>query len=128
VWRWVTAGGIVAVLAAGSLAAFQLLLSVPEPPDPGRAVSVDIVVMSRDLEQQDLDVGLALWSVCRVRIPQEVQLDSLEPTDASDPARMRLIMSPAPGESDTKEFVGCLQDAVIERVRAFALAVDDIEG
>ena len=127
VWRWITAGGIVAVLAAGILVGFQLLLSVPEPPDPGRAVSVDMVVMRRDLEQQDLDVGLALWSVCRVRIPQEVQLDSLEPTDASDPARMRLIMSPAPGESDTKEFVGCLQDAVIERVRAFALAVDDID-
>ena len=125
VWRWITAGGLVAVLAAGILVGFQLLLSTPEPPDPGRAVSVDMVVMRRNLDQPDLAVGLALWSVCRVRIPQEVELDSLEPFDVSDPARLRLTMSPAPGESDTKEFVGCLQDAVIERVRAFALSVDD---
>ena len=125
VWRWITAGGLVAALAAGILVGFELLLSTPEPPDPGRAVSVDMVVMRRDLEQRDLDVGLALWSVCRVRMPQEVQLDSLEPTDASDPARLRMTMAPAPGESDTKEFVGCLQDALIERVRAFVLSVDD---
>jgi hypothetical protein len=84
-----------------------------------------MVVMRRNLEQKDLDVGLALWSVCRVRMPQEVQLDSLQPFDASDPARIRLTMSPAPGESDTREFVGCLQDALIERVRAYVLAVGD---
>ena len=58
-----------------------------------------------------------------VRIPEDVELDSLEPVDPSDPARLRLTMSPAPGESDTKEFLGCLQDAVIERVRADVLAV-----
>ncbi len=123
VWRWITAGGLVAVLAAGILAGAQLLRSRPEPPDPGRAVAVDLVVMRRDLEVRDLDVVLALWSVCRVRIPQDVQLDSLEPTDASDPARLRLTMSPAPGESDTRQFVGCVQDAVIERARADVLAV-----
>ena len=125
VWRWMTAGGMVAVLAAGILVMFQLLLSTPEPPDPGRSVIVDMVVMRRNLEQHELDVALALWSVCRVRMPQEVQLDSLEPTDPSDPVRLRLTMSPAPGESDTKEFVGCVQDALIERVRTYVLAVDD---
>jgi hypothetical protein len=35
-------------------------------------------------------------------------------------------MSPGPGESDTREFVGCVQDAVIERVRALVLAVEDL--
>jgi len=124
-WRWIAAGGVVAILTAGILIGFQLLLSKPEPPDPGRTVIVDMLVMRRNLEQRDLDVGLALWSVCRVRMPQEVGLDSLAP-DASDPARLRLTMSPAPGESDAKEFVGCLQDALIERVRAYVIAVDDI--
>ena len=69
-WRWITAGGLVAVLAAGILAGIQVLLSRPEPPDPGRAVTVDMVVMRRNLEQPDLDVALALWSVCPVRIPR----------------------------------------------------------
>lgn len=125
-WRWITAGGALAVLAAGILVGSQLLLSRADAPDSGRTVVVDMVVMRRNLEQQDLEVGLALWSACRVRMPQEVGLDSLEPIDPSDPARLRLTMSPAPGVSDTKEFVGCLQDALIERVRAYVLAVDDI--
>ncbi len=127
VWSWIAAGGLVAVVVAGILAGTQLLLSRPEPPDPRRAVAVDMVVMRRNLEQPDLEVGMALWSTCRVRVPQAVQLASLEPTDPSDPARLRLTMSPAPGESDTKEFVGCVQDAVIERVRADVLAVAEID-
>ena len=122
-WRWITVGGLVAVLAAGILAGIQLLVSVPEPPDPERAVSVDLAVMRRDLEQLDLDVGMALWTVCRARIPEQVQLESLQPVDASDPAQLRMTLSPAPGASDTQEFVGCVQDAVIDRVRADVLAV-----
>jgi hypothetical protein len=126
VLRWVAAGGLVAVLAAGILALAQWLLSIPAQPDPGRTVAVDMVVMRRNLEQQDLDVGLALWASCRVRVPEAVHLQSLRPLDASDPARLRLTMNPGPGESDTKEFVGCVQDAVIERVRAYVLAVQDV--
>jgi hypothetical protein len=123
VWRWLAAGGLVAVLAAGVLAGAQWLLSIPEEPDPGRAVAVDLVVMRRNLEQPDRDVALALWTACRVRVPETVRLQSLEPIDDSDPARLRLTMSPRPGESDTREFVGCVQDTVIERVRADVLAV-----
>lgn len=121
--RWITAGGLVAVLAAAILVGIQLLVSVPEPPDPGRTVTVDLLVMRRNLEQPDREVGFALWSVCRVRVPETVQLDSLDSTDPADPAQLRLRMSPAPGESDTREFVGCVQDAVIERVRADVLTV-----
>jgi hypothetical protein len=128
VWRWVATGGLVAVLAAGLLAGIQYLLSVPAEPDPGRALTVDMVVMRRNLDQPDRDVALALWTVCRMRVPETVDLDALEATDPSDPARQRLTLSPAPGESDTKELVGCLQDAVIERVRADVVAVEGIPG
>lgn len=122
-WRWFTIGGLIAILAAGLLVGIQLLLSVPEPPDPGRAVTVDLVVMRRNLEQQDLEVGMALWTVCRTRIPEPVLLVSLEQADPAGSAQLRLTMSPAPGRSDTTELVGCLQDAVIERVRADVLTV-----
>lgn len=123
VWRWLTAAGLVAVLAAGVLAGFQLLLSRTEPAAPGRTLTVDLVVMRRDLQQSDADVALALWSVCQVRLPAAVELDSLDPVDPADPGRLRLTMSPAPGPSDTKELLGCLQDAVVERVRADVLVV-----
>jgi hypothetical protein len=87
-----------------------------------------MVVMRRNLDQPDRDVALALWTVCRMRVPETVDLDALEATDPSDPARQRLTLSPAPGESDTKELLGCLQDAVIERVRADVVAVEGIPG
>jgi len=124
-WRVVAAGGLVALLAAGILAAAQNLLAVPAAADPDRSLSVDVVVLRRNLGQPDADVALALWSTCRVRIPQEVQLASLEQLEQGDTARLRLVLRPAPGVSDTKEFAGCLQDATIERVRAFVLAVDE---
>ncbi|MCU0263573.1 MAG: hypothetical protein MUF09_07855 [Candidatus Nanopelagicales bacterium] len=127
-WRWLTAGGLVAVLVAGVLAGVQYLMSVPAEPDPGRALTVDMVVLNRDLGQPDRDVVLALWTVCRMRVPDTVELDSLEPSGSSQPVRHRLTVSPAPGASDTKELVGCLQDAVIERARVDVLAVEQTSG
>jgi hypothetical protein len=88
---------------------------------------VDLVVLRRDLAQPDRDVALALWTVCSVRIPQEVDLTGLEPLAAEDPRALRMTLAPSPGDSDTKEFVGCVQDAIIERVRADVLAVSSID-
>ncbi len=125
-WRWLTAGGLVAVIVAGALAGVQYLLSVPAEPDAERALTVDLVVLNRDLDQPERDVALALWSVCRMRVPETVGLEALEPIDPGDPARQRLTFAPAPGVSDTKELVGCLQDAVIERVRAEVVGIEEI--
>lgn len=123
-WPAVTAGGLVALLAAGMLAAAQFLLAVPAPADPARSTSVDLVVLRHNLQQPERAVAMSLWSACRVRIPQEVQLASLRQIDPADPARLRMTLHPAPGPSDTKEFVGCLQDALIERARVDVLWVD----
>ncbi len=122
-WRGITAAGLVALVAAGILTAAQYLLSVPADPDPGRSQSIDLVVMRRNLEQADREVAMALWSACQVRLPEGVALASLEPIDPADPAKLRMTLHPAPGTSDTKEFVGCVQDGVIERARADVLAV-----
>lgn len=117
--------GFVALIVAVVTAGLMLLLSVPEPPDPGRATQVDLVVQRRSIEQPERAVVLALWSACRVRIPQEVELVELT-QDTADPDRMRMVVAPAPGDSDTREFVGCLQDAVVERVRTDVLAVGPV--
>jgi hypothetical protein len=122
-WRWFTMAGLVAVLTAGVLAAFQLLLSIPEPADRAHVLTVDVVVMRRDLDQPERDIVMSLWSVCRTRLPRDVALESAAPLDPVDPARIRMTLSPAPGESDAKEFVGCVQDALVERARAYVLGV-----
>ena len=119
-------GGFVVIIVAVVTAGLMLLLSVPAPADPGRATEVDLVVLRRNLAQPDRDVALALWSVCSVRVPQEVGLVGLESVSAADPRQLRMTLAPAPGDSDTKEFVGCLQDAIIERARAEVLAVSSL--
>jgi hypothetical protein len=120
-------GGFIAIVLAVVTAGLMLLLSVPAPADPGRTTQVDLLVLRRDLAQPERDVALALWSVCSVRIPQEVDLVGLEPLAADDPRGLRMTLAPSPGESDTKEFVGCVQDAIIERVRADVLAVSSTD-
>lgn len=122
-WRWFTIAGLVAVLTAAILAAAQFLLAVPEPATPGTALTVDVAVLRRNLAQPERDLALSLWTVCQIRVPQGVELTALEPLDPADPTRIRLVLSPAPGASDTKEFVGCMQDALVERSRTFVLAV-----
>lgn len=119
---WLTLVGFVALVVGVVTAGLMLLLSVPAPADPGRATQVELLVLRRNVDQPERDVVLALWAACRVRIPQDVDLVELA-RDPGDPARMRMVLSPAPGETDTREFVGCLQDAVIERVRTDVLAV-----
>jgi hypothetical protein len=120
-------GGFVAIVIAVVTAGLMLLLSVPAPADPGRATQVDLLVLRRDLAQPERDVAQALWSICSVRIPQEVDLAGLEPSAVDDPRVLRMTLVPSPGESDTKEFVGCVQDAIIERVRADVLAVSSVD-
>jgi hypothetical protein len=127
-WRLFTVAGLVAVLTAGLLAGIQFLLSVPEPERPGTALTVDMAVLRRNLDQPERDLALSMWTVCQIRVPKGVELAALEPLDPTDPSRIRLILSPAPGESDTKEFVGCMQDALVERSRTLVLGVRQSSG
>jgi hypothetical protein len=127
-WRWFTVAGLIALLTAGILAAAQFLLAVPEPARPGSTLTVDVAVLRRDLAQPEQDLALSLWMVCRIRVPEEVELAALAPLDPMDPSRVRMVLSPAPGQSDTKELVGCMQDALVERARTFVLAVRPSSG
>ena len=125
IWRGIAMGGLVVMLAALVVAAAQVLTSRAMPPDPTRAVTIDLVVMKRNLQQPDSAVGLALWTSCRVHLPEEVELESLRPVGAAAPDRLRMTLRPAPGDSDIKEFLGCLQDTMIDRVRADAALIAD---
>jgi hypothetical protein len=119
-WTWVALGGIAAMVAFVILAMVQNLRTELEPADPDRAITLELQVMDRDLDQPAEQIVRALWATCQTRVPKEVQLTGLQRLATAD--RIRIRLSPAPGEYDTRELIGCLQDAVIERVRADLLA------
>lgn len=83
-------------------------------------------MLSRDLDQSPEQIARALRATCQVRVPDDVRLTGIEELPADDQARLRV--APEPGRSDTRELVGCLQDAVIERVRADLLELRDERG
>lgn len=97
------------------------LLTRPAEPQPSRALVVELAVQRRDLEQSDVAVAQALWSICRVRIPQQVELQDL---GAAGPGVYRMVIAPAPALFDTREFRGCLNDGLLDRASAQVLSLD----
>jgi hypothetical protein len=124
--RWLVLGGLAAGIAALVLVLAQSLLGVTAPADEGRAIRLDLVVQRRDLAQDEVDVALALWAACRTRVPQEVELVSLARTDAADPARLGMVLAPAPGRTDTTEIIGCIEDATVERSWTSVVGVTEV--
>jgi hypothetical protein len=124
--RWLVFAGLAAGIAALLLVLSQSLLGVSAPADVDRALQLDLVVQRRDLAMPDRDLALALWATCRTRVPQEVELASLEPVDPADPAHLRMVLSPAPGRTDTVELVGCIEDATVERSWTSVVRVADV--
>lgn len=124
---WIVLGGVVAAIAAGILVLARAIMAVPEGSYHDRALEMDLVVMRRDLEQPEADIALALWTLCRVRVHDAVELVTIEPSDDDHPGQLRMVLSPAPGKSDTFELLGCVQDAVIERARADVVAVRAVD-
>jgi hypothetical protein len=123
---WVALAGIAAAVTAFILVLVPLLITVPAPADAERTMHVDLLVIRRDLDRTDADVARALWAVCRVRVHEHVKLVSLAPVAGAEPGTFRMTLSPAPGTSDAREFLGCLQDAVIERARTDVTAVTEV--
>lgn len=119
---WLALAGIGAFVAAGIMVLVRVLMAVPAPSDVDRAIRIDLQVTRRGLAHSEEGVARALWALCRVRVPEDVALQSVTPTGGGD--RLLLTLSPAPGTSDTRELLGCLQDAVVERARADVVAVD----
>lgn len=117
---------VIAVLILAMLAViFALIFSLitrPAPPVPGTALVVDVAVSTRRLEQGDTSVAASLWAVCQVRVPPEVELLALG-TSPDDVGLQRLVVSPAPATFDEREFLGCLQDTVVDRALGQVVAV-----
>lgn len=114
------------VAAAGAVAAvlaFQLVDLVADATqarhDPHPEVTtLEVEVRTRDARGSAAEEAAALWVACQGRL----DLDSARVRD-SGPGRARLSITAVMGESARRKFVGCLEDATLERVRAGVLSV-----
>lgn len=122
---WIIAA-VVVILTLSVVVLRVVLITRPEAADPNAALVVDLEVQRNDLEQTEASIALSLWGICRVRIPEQAALESLEASDPDNPGRFRMVVAPAPARFDAREFTGCLEDAVIERALADVTSVETV--
>lgn len=116
---------VVALLLVMTAAVMVIRESTQARPDPASAdavTAVEISVSQRQSDQPVLAVADALWVSCRLRVPSSVDLVEIGETSDST---VQLVLHPALGETDRRQFVGCLQDATIDRINARVLTVTE---
>ena len=120
---WVT----IVVLAIATVIGIDFLrdetMSTPDPPDPDAVMVLTLDIDTREAFGSVDDLGEALYVACRVRLPDDTQL--IESTET--PGGLgRLVVAPALGTTSKRRFVGCLEDATIDRVNANVITADKV--
>lgn len=109
--------------ALAALVAFQLVALLADAtqartdPHPD-LTTLEVDVHTRNGRESAADEAAALWVACQGRL----DLDRARVTDAG-PGQARLTITAVMGESARRKFVGCLEDATLERVRAGVVSV-----
>jgi hypothetical protein len=112
-----------AAVAVTGLVAFQVVGLVADAtqargdPHPD-LTTIEVDVRTRDARAGAAEEAAALWVACQGRL----DLDRAEVTETG-PGRARLSITAVLGESARRKFVGCLEDATLERVRAGVVSV-----
>jgi hypothetical protein len=72
-------------------------------------------VSTRETGASAGQIADALWVSCRLHLPADAELTAMEVTGERSAT---LHLTPALGRTQERKFVGCLEDAVIDRVNA----------
>ena len=100
-----------AALVGGVFVMADATQNRPDREVPGSVTVVELAVNTRDFAHGDRVAVTALWSTCAMTIGGQV---SAIPEPAG--AVWTATVSPAIGEHGEKRLVGCLEDAIIDRV------------
>jgi hypothetical protein len=86
-------------------------------PDAGEGGSTTLLleVSTRETGSTTQQIVDALWIACRLRLPPDAELLSAR---VVGPGEAELVVAPSLGRTDHRKFVGCLEDAVLDRVVA----------
>jgi hypothetical protein len=106
--------GSVSVLLVGIWFLREAAESRPEPGSGGSTALV-IEVSTRETGSTTQQIVDALWIACRLRLPGDAELVSSRVLEKGE---AQLVVTPALGRTDRRRFVGCLEDAVLDRVQA----------
>lgn len=120
---WVTVAVVVAGLAIGINALRGATMSTPEPVDENAVMVLTLDVDTREAFGSVDDLVEALYVACRVRLPNETRL--IESSETAG-ALGRLVVAPALGPTTQRRFVGCLEDATIDRVNAQVVTTEEV--
>jgi hypothetical protein len=104
----------ITVMVAGVAFLHEVAESRPQA-TTGGTTALDLVVSTRETGATTAQIADALWVSCRLRLPANAELIELEITGAHTAS---LHFTPALGRTAEQKFVGCLEDAVIDRVSA----------
>ena len=112
--------GLLLVVVAAMLVLREFTQARLEPASADEVTAIEISVSQRQSNQPVLSIADALWVSCRLRVPSSVGLVEIGATGSNS---AELVLHPALGETDRRQFVGCMQDATIDRVNARVLSV-----
>lgn len=114
VLHWAVTIGSVAVLLFGIWFLREAAESRPGGGGAG-TTTIEMEISTRESGATTDQLVDALWVACRLRLPRDAELVS---SDVVAPGRAVLAVSPALGETDRRQFTGCLGDTVLDRVDA----------
>lgn len=119
---WVTAAVLGLALVIGVDALRDATMTVPEAHDPDAVLTLTLDVDTREAFGSVEQLVEALYVACRVRLPGETRALEIGRTEAG---LGRLVVSPALGDTTRRRFVGCLEDATIDRVNADVVSIEE---
>ena len=116
---------LVVLLAAGTVGAIVALreatMTRHTPVDPSTRMEL-VLHASSNVEETELDEMVeALFATCQL----QVATNPLGPPTPLGDDDYLLEMSPALDESDQRQLVGCLEDAVLDRLQASVLSIGE---
>jgi uncharacterized membrane protein len=107
----------VAIVTALLLGVWFLREAAESRPESGESgtTTLELTVATRESGDTTEQITDALWVACRLRLPSDAELLAL---DVTSNRTAKLAITPALGRTERRKFVGCLEDAVIDRVSA----------
>jgi hypothetical protein len=112
--HWLVTVGAVGMLMVGVWFLREAAESRPGGGGPG-TTTVELEISTRETGATMDQLVDALWVACRLRLPVDARLVSAE---VATSGRAVLEVAPSLGETDERQFTGCLGDAVLDRVDA----------
>jgi hypothetical protein len=113
---WLVAGAAGVLL---TVAAVDVLADATQSRLQEQEATTGITVVTLDVDQKNLgrpeaDLAEALWIACRSVAPPGAELEGVVPAGGN---RVDMVIEPAMGELRRRRVFGCLEDAIIDRVR-----------